>query len=198
MILAALFVLLQTVPEGLPFAPWFTEREAAVSIARVANGKPWIRAVAEIPAPAEKVFATLSDYAGYRALFDPAVSLAAVLEAQELSARIHFVWPYPFPFRNRDGIVAYRGERLDDGTFLLSFRDAAAPGDPKRGVRIERIAGQTWIEPLGPGRCRVTYTYLGDLGGNFPKSLEERAWRHEPIGYVLAIRRALGLPIPPK
>lgn len=134
----------------------------------------------------------------YRKFFDPAVEKAAVLEQEELAARIHFVWAYPFPFRNRDGIVAYRGERLSDGAFLLSWRDAARPGDPGTGVRIERIAGETRIKPLSPDRCRVTYAYLGDLGGSFPKSLEKKAWRREPLGYVLAIRRALALPIPPK
>ena len=139
-----------------------------------------------------------TDYAAYRKFFDPAVERATVLESEGLEARLHFVWKYPFPFRDRDGIVAYRGERLADGMFLLSWRDAVRPGDPASGVRIARISGETRIEPLSPDRCRVTYTYLGDLGGRFPKSLEEKAWRHEPLGYVLAIRRALGLAIPSK
>ncbi len=197
MIRAALLLLAAALPE-LSFEPWFTERSVTVSIARVPSGVPWIRGVAELPASAEKVFAAVTDYAGYRKFFDPAVEKAAVLEQEELAARIHFVWAYPFPLRNRDGIVAYRGERLPDGAFLLSWRDAARPGDDGTGVRIERIAGETRIEPLSPDLCRVTYTYLGDLGGSFPKSLEEKAWRHEPLGYVLAIRRALGLPIPSK
>ena len=183
-------------PPDLRFEAWFEEREVAVSIARVSEGPPWLRAVAEIPAPAERVFEVLTRYDGYREFFGPAVAEAAVLESSGLSARIHFVWRYPFPFRNRDGIVAYRGERRDDGSFLLSYRDAAAPGDPKSGVRIQRIAGEARIEPLGPDRCRVTYTYFGDLGGSFPKAAEEKAWRRQPVAYILAIRRELGLPIP--
>jgi hypothetical protein len=39
---------------------------------------------------------------------------------------------------------------------------------------------------------------FGELGGNFPRSAEEMAWRHAPLGYFHAIRRALDLPIPPK
>jgi hypothetical protein len=197
MLFAVLLALLRTVPAEVSFEPWFTERDVAVSIARVADGKPWIRAVVELPAPAERVLAVVSDYDDYLRFFDPAVSRAAVLEAEGDSARVHFVWPYPFPFRDRDGIVAYDVARLPEGAFLLSFRNAARPGDPKVGVRIERIAGETRIEPLGPDRCRVTYTYLGELGGNFPRAAEETAWRHAPIGYVHAIRRALDLPIPP-
>ena len=84
------------------------------------------------------------------------------------------------------------------GGLLVTWRDDANPGDPAEGVRIARVAGETRIEPLGPDRCRVTYTYLGDLGGNFPAAAEEKAWKAEPVGYLLAIRRSLALPIPPK
>lgn len=196
----ALFLLasLASIPSDLRFLPWFQERGIVVSIARLPEGAPWIRAVAEVPAGADRVFAAVTDYAGYRRFFDPAVERAEVLETEDLEARLHLVWKYPFPFRNRDGIVAYRGERLTDGALFLSWRDAVRPGDPSAGVRIARIAGETRIDPISPDRCRVTYTYLGDLGGRFPKNLEEKAWRHEPLGYVLAIRRALGLPVPPK
>ena len=198
MIAVFLLASLASIPSDLRFTPWFQERGIAVSIARLPEGTPWIRAVAELPAGADRVFAAVTDYSGYRKFFDPAVERATVLESAGLEARLHIVWKYPFPFRNRDGVVAYRGEPLADEVFLLSWRDAVRPGDPAAGVRIARIAGETRIEPLSPDRCRVTYIYLGDLGGRFPKSLEEKAWRHEPLGYVLAIRRALGLAIPPK
>jgi hypothetical protein len=62
------------------------------------------------------------------------------------------------------------------------------------GARIERVAGETRVEAAGDSACRVTYTYLGDLGGKFPKSAEEKAWREEPVQYVRALRRAVGLP----
>jgi hypothetical protein len=189
--------LLTPIPADLELQPWFSEHGVGVSIARRPERAPWIRGIAELPVAAETVFAVLVDYAGYEALMSPAVKEVAVLEQDGRRARLHFVWRYPFPFRNRDGIVAYDAERLAEGAYVVSWRDDARPGDPAEGVRIERISGETRIEPLGPDRCRVTYTYLGDLGGRFPKMLEEKAWRHEPLGYMHALRRRLGLPIPP-
>jgi hypothetical protein len=197
---AALATDLVAIPDA-GFEPWFVEREVAVSRTRAAGEIPWIRAVAELAVPADAVYAAVTDYARYREFFDPAVSRADVLETSGNSgdgARIHFVWPYPFPFRRRDAIVEYRGERRESGALVVTWRDAARAGDPGEGVRIVRVAGETRIEPLGAGRCRATYTYLGDLGGTFPRAFEEKAWRHEPLGYFYALRRRLGLAIPPK
>ena len=194
---ALLALLAAAIPES-GFEPWFVEREVAVSRRVVAGSAPWIRAVVELPVSAVAVSEVVSDYAAYRELFEPAVARADVLESSGETARIHFVWPYPFPFRKRDAIVAYTGERLASGGFLLTWRDDVRSSDPHTGVRIERVAGETRIEPLARERCRVTYSYLGDLGGSFPRAFEEAAWRQQPLGYVYALRRRLGLPIPPK
>ena len=58
---------------------------------------------------------------------------------------------------------------FEAGGYRLTWRDDARASDPSEGVRIGRVAGETRIEPLAEGRCRVTYTFLGDLGGDFPE-----------------------------
>jgi hypothetical protein len=197
LILLVLAALAEAMPES-GFEPWFVEREVSVSRTRAPDAVPWVRAIAELPVSAAAVYDVVTDYGSYRELFEPLVARAAVLESSGESARIHLVWDYPFPFRRRDAIVAYTGQPLADGGFHLAWRDDARPTDPRSGVRIEHVRGETRIEPLARDRCRVTYTYLGDLGGSFPRAFEETAWRHEPLGYVLALRRRLNLPVPPK
>lgn len=194
--LAALFLsplLLAAIPGDLSFSPWFTSRGISVEIARQPSGPPWIRSRGEIPAPASKVAAVLSDFGRYRELFSPAVKKADVLEREGAAARLHLVWPYPFPYSNRDAVVRYDSGPGADGGAVISWRADARSGDPRDGTRIERVAGETRIEPAGDARCRVTYTYLGELGGKFPGWAQEKAWREEPVQYFRAIRRALGL-----
>jgi hypothetical protein len=193
-LILAIAAFLAATPAHLAFAPWFESRGVRVAIAREPGSAPWLRGTAELAAPAAKVAEALLDFRHYREIFSPAVKKAEVLEAANASARIHFVWPYPFPLRNRDAVVAYDGRTLEEGRFVLSWKDDARPSDPHEGIRVERVTGETLVEPLSSDRCRVTYTYLGELGGKFPAWAEEKAWREEPVQYIRALRRRLKLP----
>jgi hypothetical protein len=192
-VLLLAMVLDQAVPPDLPFRRWFTSHDDAVEvqIARVAGGPPWLRGVAEVAAPADRVFEVLTEFRSYSKTFAPALKKARVLEASPSRARLHMVWSYPFPLHDRDAVVAYEAKREPGGGYLVEWRSDPRPGDPSEGVRIGRVAGQTRIDPVGDSRCRVVYTYLGDLGGSFPEAGEEKAWRQEPVEYFRALRRAL-------
>lgn len=189
--------MLAAVPAGLPFERWFSSRGVRVEIARASAGAPWIRGSGELPASARSVAEVVGDFADYRRLFAPAVKKASVLSRSPGAARLHLVWPYPFPLRNRDAVVSYRLDSDTAGGFLLSWSSDARPGDPREGVRIARVDGETRITPAGADRAIVAYTFLGDLGGNFPRAAEEKAWRAEPVEYFRALRRRLRIPDPP-
>lgn len=198
---AALLFCVAAAPSDSAFTAWFTSRGIAVEIARQPAGPPWIRGRGEIPVSAAAVAGVLADFKHYRELFSPAVKKAEVLDIDAfspLSARIHFVWPYPFPYSNRDAVVRYESAARDAGGFRIAWKTDARPRDPSEGVRIERVEGETSIDPAGPDACRVVYTYFGDLGGKFPAFASEKAWREEPVQYFRAIRRRLGLPDLPK
>src|SRR5262249_31593414 len=137
-------------PDASAFESWFAERGVTVQIARAPGPIPWIRGAGEVDASAANVATVLLDFFKYRQFMSPAIAGADVLESGAQTARLHMVWHYPFPLRNRDAIVRYRGEFRPDGTFHLAWQDEARPGDPSEGVRIARVAGETAVAPLGP------------------------------------------------
>jgi len=194
MTLFPLLAILAALSVNPTFTPWFTDRGVAVEIART-PAAPWLRGTTVLAVGADKVGAAIGDFAHYKELFAPAIKSAAVVERGPDAARLHLVWPYPSPWRNRDAVVAYRLERRADGGFTLSWKGENRPSDPHEGVRIGHVEGETKVDPIDAGHSRVTYTYFGDLGGNFPGSIEERVWRGEPVGYIQALRRAVGLPV---
>jgi hypothetical protein len=195
-VLALLAAAAGIVPGDVAFQDWFTQRGVRVEIARVSQGPPWVRGTAELAASPERIAQVVTDYRRYREIFAPALKSARVLDGDRPRSRLHLVWPYPFPLRNRDAVVEYAREDMPGGGWRVFWRDAARPGDPREGVRIARVLGETRVEPVEGNRTRVTYVFLGDLGGKFPRSAEEKAWRAEPVQYVRALRRALGLPDP--
>lgn len=192
--IALVRLMLAAVAPAATFTPWFTDRGVQVETSRHGSETPWIRGTFDVSVTPDKVVAALSDFKRYKEIFAPALESVTVLASSPDNARLHLVWPYPSPFRDRDAVVVYRMERLANGAGLLTWRSEAKPTDPKRGVRIERVQGETRIEPLNGG-AHVVYTYFGDLGGNFPASINERVWKGEPVGYMQAVRRAVGLPI---
>jgi hypothetical protein len=142
-------VLTAVVPADLRFEPWFIDRGVAVSIARVPKGIPWVRGEAELPVSTGTVFELLTNYDGYEEFMSPVVKEVTVLERAPTGTRLHFIWRYPFPFRNRDAVVLYQAEPSEGGAFVITWRDDARRGDPSEGVRIARVAGETRVEPLG-------------------------------------------------
>lgn len=196
-LLAGVIVLASAADLQFPdeFEPWVEEDGIAVKIARTEDSDhPWIRATYEIPVDASTIAGYLCDFDYYDAMFKPGVKKVDVLaDGKDCTARLHIVWNFPFPFRNRDGIVNYHSERPDESTFVLDWYGKAEPDDPSEGVRIESIRGQTRVESLGPGKSRVTYQYYGDLGGKFPDWLKEAAWKGEPSVYFGHLRKGMGL-----
>lgn len=191
----AAVLLFGTLPGDDTFADWKEHKGVKIQLARVEKAPPWVRATAELDATPDAVAAVLSDFGHYKETFEPVLQKATVLEARESGARLHLVWPFPWPMKSRDAVVDYAIAKTPDGGWLLTWKGDAKKGDPKAGVRIERVEGATKVEPLEEGRrSRVTYTYQGDLGGDFGKKTNEKAWKGQPPHYFEALRKRLAPP----
>jgi hypothetical protein len=196
-LLAFLFLLSPTPPEGLIFSPLSSEDEVSTEIARPEVGAPWVRAVAVIDAPPDTVCTILSRFSDYAKVFADNIDSVQVLDAEGPSQRLHIVWGLPFPFRDRDAVVRYSIEKNERGC-VVRWRDAAQPGDPKpSGIRIQQVEGSTVVDASSNGLAKVVYFYYAELGGDLYSWAKESAFRGEPVAYVEAIRKAVKQPTLP-
>lgn len=182
-------LLLAAAPADDAFTPWLTKDGVAIARTTTA-GTPWIRGTKTVGAPCENVEKVLVDWDSYAKTFAPVVKRAKVLGKGDGFARLHLVWPYPWPMWSRDAIVRY--EVAHEGTrTTIRWLSDEKPGDPKTtGVRITRAEGGTTLTPDG-AKCALVYTYYGDLGGNFGKSSSEKAWKGQPPHYFESLEKAL-------
>ena len=197
--IALLIVLLAGPAYELPandeFNKWVEKHDVTVYRAETGDAdRPWIRATYELPVSASTLEDYICDFDRYEEMFSPAVKKIEVLEnGERCHARLHVVYKFPFPFKNRDGIIKYSVERRSDEHFILHWASAHTKGDPSEGIRIEHILGATHITKLPDGTSEMTYEYLGDLGGTFPDWFKEAAWKGEPPHFFAALREGMGL-----
>ena len=93
--------------------------------------------------------------------------------------------------RDRDAVVTYETLEPSSKKLTLTWKRSDEPGDPQTGIRIDRVEGRTEIEPAPEG-THLSYTYFADLGGDFGSSVEEKAFKHEPLKYFEAVRASVG------
>lgn len=136
------------------------------------QGSPWCRSVGVVPAPPAEVAALLADFPNYPSIFERVTS-ARVLAPDV----VHITLDMPFPIASRDYVARF--SRRQEGTALVfDFDSVVHPAAPTREdpVRLPRAGGQWRLEPEGPSSTRVTYTWNGELGGDFPSWALPRAW----------------------
>lgn len=181
------------IPEDVAFHAWVTESGIPEERAPAKGFEPpFVRGEKKVEAACSAVKDVLFDFEHYESYFAGVVRKAAVLSHDDATARIHYVWAYPWPLRDRDSLVGYTLATDSAGGWTLAWRDDARAGDPTTGVRIGHVEGRTSMQPLAGGaRCRVTYTFYGDLGIHFPEGLTNKILRTEPVKYFEAIDKGL-------
>lgn len=128
----------------------------------------------------------------------PSLSTWTVLARGAADAVVYGRHDLPWPLADRDYTVRYTwtGEA---GRFVLEARSTAEAGPPPVPGVVRLAVHSIWqIEALGSERCRVTYTYNGDLGGSVPRWVQEAGWKREARelfqSLAAATRHARGAP----
>ena len=133
----------------------------------------WCRAKSTLNAPMEKISTIIEDKANYPAVFKRVESSTIITD--EI---VHIVLDMPFPFYGRDYIVSYT-QYEENGDSIYRFQSVKNSGIPVHEdyVRLVNAAGEWRLHSLDTENTVVTYTWNGELLGDFPDWALTRAWR---------------------
>jgi hypothetical protein len=151
------------------------------------TGAPWIRGRAWLPFPPEALRDLVLDVPAYPR-FMPNVSRATSLPSDGGAPVSQVRYAFPWPLSDRDAVMAMESHALPDGGLEVASRGVAGP-PPDPGVIRLRPLVQDWRFTPSSGGTDVVYQYLGELGGNLPDFVRQRAWREEPVLVLHALQQ---------
>ncbi len=147
----------------------------------------WCRAKTTLQAPIEIISAIIEDKANYPAVFKRVESVTIITD--EI---VHIVLDMPFPFYGRDYIVSYtQFEKNRDS--IYRFQSVKNSGIPVHEdyVRLIHAAGEWRLHSLDAENTEVTYTWNGELLGDFPDWALTRAWKTQGNEVLTWLKDAL-------
>ena len=134
---------------------------------------PWCKAQTTFPFIMDKIAEILENKTNYPNVFKR-IEATTILEPEI----VHIMLDMPFPITSRDYIVKYT-THLTGNDLLYQFRavnhEKASP--TKSYIRLVNAAGEWRLSPVNNNETKVTYTWNGELLGDFPDWALPRAWK---------------------
>jgi len=167
-----LSVALGAPPAALEQANWEILSTKPVAVQWVQIGDvPWCRATYNIEKPVAELEALVRDFESYPKIF-LRLNETRVLEPDVIYVKLDM----PFPVANRDYVARFarnvQGEEVHFSWSAVEHKDAPLVD----AIRLGRAAGEWRLKPLSEGTTEVTYTWNGELLGDFPDWALTRAW----------------------
>ncbi|SVA05054.1 uncharacterized protein METZ01_LOCUS57908 [marine metagenome] len=133
----------------------------------------WCRSEKILPFEMEHISHIIEDKENYPNVFKR-IEDTAIL-APDI---VHITLDMPFPFAGRDYIVKYVSNKTaTENTYTFTAYDEIKVPERKNYVRLINAGGRWTVIPHGNGKTKVTYTWHGELRGDFPDWALERAWK---------------------
>ena len=145
---------------------------------------PWCKAQTTFPFSMDKIAEILEDKANYPNVFKR-IETTRMLEPEI----VHIMLDMPFPIASRDYIVKYT-THLTGNDLLYQFRAVNHEKATlmRSYIRLVNAAGEWRLSPINNNETKVTYTWNGELLGDFPDWALPRAWKtqgNEVLNWLL-------------
>ena len=137
------------------------------------SGFPVCQTRADLPYPMKSISSIIEDIENYPNVFKR-ITTAKILD-DDIA---YLMLDMPFPFSGRDYIIQFIKDKSETD-WVFSFKAVTHVDAPpnKRSVRLINAAGVWLIRPISNNETSVTYTWNGELLGEFPSWALPIAWK---------------------
>ena len=147
----------------------------------------WCRAKSILDAPITEIRRIIEDKANYPNVFKRVESVKIITD--EI---VYIALDMPFPFYGRDYVVKYIQEQ-NDSDFTYQFHAVVNPKAPTVDdyIRLVNAAGEWELKSLNSNQTEVSYTWNGELLGDFPNWALKRAWKQQGLEVITWLKEAI-------
>ena len=151
------------------------------------DGYPICQATSVLPFSIESISSIIEDVSNYPKVFKR-IHKTNILEIDI----IHVMLDMPFLLSDRDYVIKYKKYKTPD-KWEFTFSPVKHINAPlnKKYVRLVNAAGKWKLISKGDNQTSVSYTWNGELLGDFPNFALERAWKTQGNEIIYWINDAL-------
>lgn len=150
---------------------------------------PWCRAISILPFSIEEISPIVGNFNIYSDIFSRIIT-SKIIDSNKNIVYLKIDMPI---FNDRDYIVQYSS--FDDNAdavyqwYSTKHQDVPEYDDI---VRLNRAAGEWRLTPINDNQTKVSYTWNGELLGNFPGFYLTTAWETQGGEIIEWLEQALG------
>jgi len=154
------------------FDQWNLLQDDEIWIGYVETNFPWCKASISLPYTLDEILLIVEDVAGYKKILD-----SVVYSTKDENDVAHIRINYPFAFTDREYIVKF--ERIEDNNdivYAFGTNESLNKNLDPNYIRLINAKGEWRLSPINKNVTNVSYTWNGELRGDFPSWSLSKAW----------------------
>ena len=155
---------------------------------RYSDDLPWCRSIAILPYAVSEIVPIVGNFNIYSSVFSRIITSKIIDPKQNI---VYLKIDMPI-FNDRDYIVQYDSFN-DNEDVVYQWYSIKHKGVPEYDdiVRLKRASGEWRLTPINDNTTKVSYTWNGELLGNFPDFYLTTAWGTQGIEIIDWLQEAL-------
>ena len=149
---------------------------------------PWCRSISIVPYSVSEIVPIVGDFNIYSSVFSRIIT-SKIIDSKKNIVYLKIDMPI---FNDRDYIVQYASFNDNQDTvyqwYSIKHDDVPEYDDI---VRLKRASGEWRLTPINENETKVSYTWNGELLGNFPGFYLTTAWGTQGIEIIDWLKEAL-------